>query len=268
MLTNERAFAEGLAREAGTIIRSHFGFGIAKTWKGDGTPVTAADQAVNDLVVERIQKHFPDHGIIAEEGAPPLTGQKNIWVCDPIDGTIPFTQGIPVVAFALALVCDGIPTLGVAYDPLLDRLFIGEKGKGATFNGTPIRVSTTSSFKGAPIHGMLWKQHNAISGVTKELSERGANATNLISCVYSATIVATGGSPVVMYAGTFPWDGSVPKILVEEAGGCVTDLFGNDQRYDGSIRGFLATNGAMHEEMVSLIGRHLTPETFAATSEK
>lgn len=116
----EKNFASALAREAGVIIRSHFGFGIAKTVKEDSTPLTIADTTVNDLVVRKIQETFPDHDILAEEGSPPLRGKKDIWICDPIDGTVPFVQGVPTVTFALALVRDGVPILGVAYDPLLD----------------------------------------------------------------------------------------------------------------------------------------------------
>src|SRR3989338_6753886 len=101
-----KTFAINLAQKAGKIIRENFKANVKKEWKADGTPVTAIDLAVNKLVIESVQKEYPTHSILAEEESAMQEGSEYVWVCDPIDGTYPFSHGIPNFAFSLALVKD------------------------------------------------------------------------------------------------------------------------------------------------------------------
>src|SRR5688572_22457550 len=107
-------FAKKLAQEAGEISLRYFGFETESTWKGDNTPLTVADTEINDLVVKKINEIYPDHSIYGEERSDKKKGSKYIWVCDPIDGTMAFSVGLPIFVFSIALVdqSNGQPVLG------------------------------------------------------------------------------------------------------------------------------------------------------------
>lgn len=252
-------FAVDLAKQAGTIIRKNFALGMKKEWKSDNTPLTATDLAVNRLVVEAVQKTYPEHGILSEEEHEVRGMGEYVWVCDPIDGTIPFSHGIPVSTFSLALVQNGQPVLGAVYDPFLERLYVAEKGRGATMNGNPIHVSSASSLGNSLVGLSMWQpDHNVLLATRGELVLRHATAIQLNSIVYEGMLVAAGEMVGIIFPGTKPWDCAAIKIIVEEAGGKVTDLTGNEQRYDRPINGALASNGAAHDELLKIIAATAT----------
>jgi len=181
---NYKDFAMGLAKEAGKIMRDNFKFGMKKEWKEDNTPVTKTDLVINALALERIKKAYPDHGVIAEEGSDFREGDEFVWVCDPVDGTIPFCHGVPTSVFSLALTHKGETIMGVVYDPFGDRMYIAEKGKGAFLNGTKIRVSTHSVFENAVI-GINWSHRSPVDllqlfGALKDKKARGMNMGSII----------------------------------------------------------------------------------------
>src|SRR4030042_6237309 len=103
-------FAIAIAKEAGEIIRKNFTLGMKKEWKGDEGPVTETDYRINTILVERVQKELSQYGVLGEEES---YNEKaaNLWVCDPVDGTIAFSHGIPISTFSLALVQGGEPVL-------------------------------------------------------------------------------------------------------------------------------------------------------------
>lgn len=103
--------------------------------------VTQADIEAEAVIVKHIQKHFPDHNILAEEGDYPKTNSEYLWIVDPLDGTNNFTHGLPIFSVSIALAKNKELLLGVVYDVIRDELFIAEKGKGAALNGRPITVS-------------------------------------------------------------------------------------------------------------------------------
>lgn len=255
---DHKEFALDLARRAGVIMKEYFHSGIEKEWKANNTPVTEADKKINQLVIDAVKKKFPDHGVIAEEGS---HVKKSIyqWVCDPIDGTIPFSTAIPTCAFSLALVEDGMPILGVIYDPFMNRLFSAEKGKGAYMNDKKISVSQVTTLErgcvglnGYKDFKMGDKTLNALE-LVKEIIREKTKIMSLWSIVYPGMLIATGDIPAVIGRGGNTWDYAALKILVEEAGGKVTDLQGNEQRYDQPVLGCLLTNGHLHDHILSLI---------------
>jgi inositol-phosphate phosphatase / L-galactose 1-phosphate phosphatase / histidinol-phosphatase len=109
-------FAIKIAKEAGDIMRAHFSLGMKKEWKEDNSPLTITDTAINELVIQKVKESFPEHGVLGEEASLETTDATHIWVVDPVDGTIPFSHGVPTFAFSLALVVDGVPQLGVVFD--------------------------------------------------------------------------------------------------------------------------------------------------------
>src|SRR3989338_9591130 len=118
-------FAAGLAREAGEIMRQNFALGMKKEWKEDDSPITVTDIRINSLVLEAIQKKYPAHSFVGEEGSR-IIESEYVWVCGPVDGTVPFSHGYPIFMFSLALVKNGMPIAGVLYDPILKRMFYAE----------------------------------------------------------------------------------------------------------------------------------------------
>ncbi len=252
-------FAESLARRAGDTIRQNFKLGMRKEWKQDNTPLTAADLAINKLVIDSVREVYPKHSVLAEEGSDLREGSEYTWVCDPIDGTIAFSHGIPTATFAIALVHHGVVELGLIYDPFLERMFVGERTKGAFLNGKPIHVSADTNLTHKLVSVLWWQDapYNLLR-LMAALEERGALTIHLPAVLYVGALVANGEMAASIFPGDLPHDTAALKVIVEEAGGRVTSLFGDEQRYDGPVRGHLVTNGLVHDEILSLIGKYVT----------
>ncbi len=250
-------FAKGLAGRAGGIMLEHFAVGVAFTSKADDSRLTIADTAVNRMVIEEVAKHFPEHGVRGEEESTQRDHHTMVWVCDPIDGTLPYSHGIPTNMFSLALVQDGEPIVGVTYDPYLKRLFAAEKGKGAFLNNQPIKVSTSGLVANQSISGASDRSLLYPPGVYAACYDRQLQFFSHKSCVYSSMLVASGQFVGHMYCGVHAHDVAAVKIIVEEAGGKVTDLRGQQQRYDQPIYGALISNGVAHDDLLALIKPHL-----------
>lgn len=247
-------FAIDLALRAGELIRENFSLGMTKEWKEDATPLTATDKAINAFVIVEVNKQFPDHAVIGEEGSD-LRDSEFVWVEDPVDGTTGFSHGYPLFTFQLALTRLGESILGVMYDPILKRLFYAEKGKGAFLNGTPIRVSQ-EGFKKKTKKGIVCldgDEKPPLSHLRNALRARGAYTVGLYCASYPSALTTCGEFIGEVYGADKAWDGAAAKIIVEEAGGRVTDLAGNEQRYDKPINGFVATNGFIHDELIQII---------------
>lgn len=142
-LHRELLAATNIAREAGRIMRKYFEDGPPVEQKLDGSLITEADIEINRFVIRGLNRRFDD-GVIGEEERTADYGDGRRWICDPIDGTRAFTWGLPTAMFSTALVIDGAPVLGVAYDPFLDRLYEAVSGNGSSCNGKKIEVSSRS----------------------------------------------------------------------------------------------------------------------------
>lgn len=248
---NHLELAKHLAQQAGVIMRQNFTIGMKKEWKEDSTPVTVTDKTINTLVIETISKELPSHGVLGEEQSTDLD-REYVWVVDPVDGTMPFSHGSPTFMFSLALTHLGKPILGVMYDPIVDRLLWAELGTGAYLNGTQITVSKANTISQTMINldaDILPPQFR------KTLNDMGAWCATYQSTVYGSMLVACGEFTAEIYAYNKPWDAAAVKIVVEEAGGIVTDLYGNEQRYDKEIQGFIATNRQLHPLFVTLLSQ-------------
>ena len=242
-----------LAKQAGDIIKKDFTTVMEKSWKADGTPLTKTDLSVNRLVLDSVRTTFPDHSILSEEGNDFREASEFVWVCDPLDGTIPFSHGIPVCAFSLALVHNGESILGVVYDPFMDRMFVAEKGKGAFLNGKKISVSSQRTFKHALFSVVHWNGAPFdFSRTATVLKNEGARISN-VSISYMGALVAAGAFAGTIFPGDQPNDAAAVKVLVEEAGGKVTDIFGDERHYDRPIKGHVASNGVLHSKLLALI---------------
>ena len=255
------AFAKDIAKYAGNIMLKFFNQDNGASYKGDKTIVTLADTEINSYLIDKVKEKYPGHCVDGEEEQ---FGKSNyVWVCDPVDGTAMYARHIPVAVFSLALVIDGVPKIGVVYDPFTDNLYTAVKGKGAYKNDEKISVNNYSLNDIKTVcHCDMWsKAKYNICKVFEELRKK-TRLNDIGSITRASCCVATGDYSSTIFTGTEHkhCDIAAVKVIVEEAGGKVTDLFGNEQRYDQSIKGALISNGLVHNEVVDVIKKYIIEE--------
>lgn len=255
-------FAKELAEKAGATMRHYFDAANKHVEiKQDSSPVTIADKLINQLVIDRIAKAFPTHGVLAEEGSS-HQDRSELWVCDPIDGTKGFIQGIPTAMFSLAFVVDGVPKVAVAYDPIQQKLYEAAEGLGAKLNGMPLHVSDHADLEGARVALLSrYEDLQKVRVLCDTLQEKGAKQLFVPGNVFRSSLVAAAKIDAHIFPGRSAHDVAATKLIVEEAGGKVTDLHGKEQRYDSKIFGAIITNGKIHDELVRLLSE-FGPEKY------
>jgi myo-inositol-1(or 4)-monophosphatase len=274
--------ASAIAREAGAVLREFFAKGVETEYKGDVDLVTVADRTSEKLIRERLAVAFPEHGIFGEEGTRERLDGDFRWYVDPLDGTTNFAHGFPQFCVSLGLEqrpaglapeADGTLVAAVIYDPLRDELFTAERGRGARLNGKPLRVSRTPVLAesllatGFPSH----KRHqNPNIHFYQEFTLRSHGVRRAGSAALDLAYVAAGRLDGFWEFNLNPWDTAAGILLVEEAGGRVTNFSGGAFRLDS--REVLASNGLIDGELQNLFadlfaGRNLepipTPKEFA-----
>lgn len=253
-------FAEALAREAGEIILKYYLIDQNIETKSDSSPVTIADKLVNQLVIERIKKSFPEHGVLGEEESWSSESEK-LWVCDPIDGTKAYILHIPVAMFSLAYVENGIPCLAVAYNPFTNEMYKAVRNRGATLNNHPIHVSTRGWGEGTRLvrsDSEVAPRHLLGDAAQVDLLKKQNVLTHTCSgAVFRACNIARGSFDGNIFYGSGAHDIAATKLIVEEAGGRVTSLSGVEQRYDQPINGAIITNGHIHAELSRRLQEYL-----------
>ena len=250
-------FAIELARDAGQLLLEKFGRITAVTKKGDINLVTEADLASEALIIERIKSHHPKHAILAEEaGNAVVVDGTNVWkwIIDPLDGTTNYAHGYPCFAVTLALEHDGEVVVGVTFDPTRGELFAAEKGKGATLDGKRIRVSSTERLSEALIctgfpYDFKRKDDLARHLTAFLLSSRGIRRDG--SAAIDLAYVACGRFDGFWEEGLNPWDMAAGRLMIEEAGGWITDYTGESfSIYSPPV---VASNGRIHNEMLAIL---------------
>ncbi len=244
-------FAIEIARYAGEVFKKYFTVENGASYKYDQTIVTKADTEINRYLIEKVKEVYPNHCVDGEEEQ--FGKSENVWVCDPVDGTAMYARHIPVAVFSLALVIDGIPMVGVVYDPFTENLYSAIKGNGALCNNQPISVSDTvlNDMKSVSNFDMWPNSPYNIYELIKELGEK-TYFVSIGSVIRASMCVANGDFNFAIFPGTKHknCDIAAVKVIVEEAGGIVTDLFGREQRYDQNINGAIISNGLVHQEIV------------------
>lgn len=227
------------------------------TKRGPADLVTRADRMAEDLIVGLLARRFPDHGILAEEGTV-RSGGPYRWIVDPLDGTTNFAHGVPLFAVSIALARDGELVAGVVYHPPLDELFVARRGGGAVVrrgnDEQPLGVSDIAAVAEAVV----------ATGLPYEIRETGLNIAQIRRLMRTAievrilgaaalhlAYVAAGRLDAFWEPGLNPWDVAAGALLVQEAGGRITDMRGAPYHLD--CRDVLASNGRVHGEMVRLL---------------
>ncbi len=250
-----RPFCEQIARDAGKIFLKYYREGMGTRVKADKTVVTKADTEINSLVIKRVAEAFPTHQVLGEEeSSASKLDADYIWVCDPVDGTFPFSIHVPVSVFSLALTYKGDPIAAVIFEPQSDRLFFAQKGKGTYLNGTQIFVSkkTFADTPAVMIEDSIWAGQGCAT-FRQYCREAKVFTFGLPSIAAASVLVARGAAEATVFTGTKPWDCAAYALLVTEAGGKVTDLAGKSQRYDRDTNGCIASNGILHDKIVELV---------------
>lgn len=251
-------FAKEIAHEAGEIMIRYFKEENGASYKIDQTIVTKADTEINKYLIKRVNEVFPAHSVDGEEEQ---TGKSDyVWVCDPVDGTAMYARHIPVAVFSLALVIDGNPVIGVVYDPFTNNMYSAIKGNGAYKNEEKITVNDSDLDEMKSVsHFDMWPgAEYDIYDVVKEIG-RKTYLVSIGSIIRAGMCVATGDFNLAIFPGTKHknCDIAALKVIVEEAGGKVTDLYGEEQRYDKDINGAIISNGKIHKEIIDLMKKYL-----------
>lgn len=242
-----------IAHEAGAMLANFFERRIGFELKGEYDLVTAADRASEDFIVERLRTHFPTHTVVAEEGGERKASSEYCWYVDPLDGTTNFAHGFPVFNVTLALERAGELICGCIYDPTRQEMFSAERGAGAYLNHRRIRVSKAARLEDSLVAtGFPSRRRHAnvnihfyyqLAMLTHGVRRAGAAAIDL-------AYVASGRLDAFWEFNLNPWDMAAGVLLVQEAGGTVSDMSGQPASVHGP--NVLADNGLVHEEIVKL----------------
>ena len=254
---------QDLARGAGQIVKDKFH--TAKTWRQKtdrGDIVTEVDELSEAYIVDRITKEYPEHCLMCEEGG--MLGNQSgdyVWIVDPIDGTRNYMIGIPFFCVSVGIARNGVAEIGVIYDPIHDEMFFAERGKGAFLNGEPITVSAEKSLEDSVVN-VSWVKRK-VDGqkfvrYVDEISHHTSYFRRLGSAALVMAYIACGRLDAYMQGGLNPWDVAAGVVLIEEAGGIVTDF--KDLPIDLTKKdvGIVAANPAIHSILIDkIIGKHM-----------
>jgi myo-inositol-1(or 4)-monophosphatase len=249
--------AEFAAREAGAIIRKYAERGFKTSRKEMAhDKVTEADIQSEKKVTEVIRKRFPDHNLLGEEGEYTKTGSEYTWIIDPLDGTTNFYKGIPMYCVSIAAAKSDEIYAGVIYDPVRDELWSAERGKGARCNGTELKVSGSDKLSDSVlITGFFYDRGEDMIRNLKIIGDfftggilgiRRFGAAALDLCY-----VAAGRGEGFWEHRLNPWDFCAGKLILEEAGGKLTDWEGNLTGLEPSA--IAASNGILHNDILGVI---------------
>ena len=246
---------------AGAIQTAQRGRRLEIGKKGPIDLVTPVDVEIERMCRETIAARFPDHTVLAEElpNAPAgaATAGRHRWIFDPIDGTVNYAHGLPVFCASLALEVDGRTEVGAVYDPSREELFVAERGAGARLNGAPLAVSPAAGLLDAMLcTGFPYDVHETVDevvGLFAAFVGRARAVRRLGSAALDLCYVAAGRLDGFWEQRLHPWDTAAAALIVEEAGGQVTDLAGGPfTPFDGDI---LASNGHVHQQMLAVIAQ-------------
>jgi myo-inositol-1(or 4)-monophosphatase len=246
---------EAIEAGASAFRRFYNGNFSISSKEGVNNLVTEADHASEKAILEVIRKNFPGHQILAEETGEIIQDSGYKWIIDPIDGTVNFAHGIPLCCVVIAVEKDGEIVMASVYAPVLNELFFAEKGSGAMLNNKKISVSNeTSVLKSCLVTGFPYTYVNNPNGpleVFGRLIRKGVPVRRLGSAAIDFCWVACGRFDGFYEHKLEAWDSAAGYLIVEEAGGRVTDFTGN--KFSPYQPHVLATNGKIHEELLKWI---------------
>jgi len=240
--------AVSIACQAGQLTLRQWRKDLTVDLKADGTEVTDADRAAEQLVRTLLIERYPNDGILGEEFGTIGGDSGRTWIVDPIDGTYGFVRGVPLFSTLLALIDADGSQVGVMNFPALDLTVCAARGKGCFANGSTVEVSTTNALKGSLLCATDWAEASA----EQLMAVHGAGLNmRTWGDAYGYAMVATGKADAMVDPICSEWDLAPMPVIIDEAGGKFTDLEGR-RRHDGGHG--LASNGLLHDELLGLVG--------------
>ncbi|UJF25177.1 histidinol-phosphatase [Suttonella sp. R2A3] len=244
-LANILPFANQLCDQAATITRSYFRASIDVINKSDDSPVTIADRETEALLREHINERFPDHAIIGEEYG--ISGQSAWqWVIDPIDGTRSFISGFPTYATLLALLHDGAPVLSIIDMPILGERFIATREQPTTLNGAVIRCQQTHELAKAKLQSTDPDMFTSVQWQKRQQLAKQVALNRFNGDGYLYAMLAAGWIDLVCEADLKPYDFLPLMLIVEQAGGVISDWQGKPLTLNSSGEVLASATGELH----------------------
>jgi myo-inositol-1(or 4)-monophosphatase len=252
--------AVAAARAGGEVLTALYGAAdLGAEEKAKNDLVSRADRESEAAIVARIHAAFHDHSILAEESGRRVGARGGFeWIIDPLDGTANFLRGVPVFCVSVACAVNGRPVAAVVLDPLRDDLFVATRGGGARRGATPLVLRDRSGLDGAFLAtGFPFRAHGALDTYLSIFREIFLEARGIRRCGAAALDLAYTAAGV--FDGFFefrlaPWDVAAGSLLIEEAGGIVTDLDGGDRFLAGG--NVLAGAPGVHRRLREIVARH------------
>lgn len=254
------ATARQAAREAGTILKQHYGTvpPAAIRHKAATDFISYVDELSEAAIVETIHSRFSGHGILGEESGATLKKSPYRWIIDPLDGTTNYLHQVPVFAVSIALEFEQELVLGVIYDPLRDELFEAQKDQGALLNDEPISVSSKPDLSQSLIAtGFPFKCKQFLPSYLQAFEaifNRSIGKRRLGAAAIDLAYLAAGRFDGFWEIGLQPWDIAAGAVLIREAGGKITDFWDGSDFLEKHY--LLATNGHIHGEMLPILKQH------------
>jgi 3'(2'), 5'-bisphosphate nucleotidase len=263
VMEKELVIAKQLAVAAGGILLEYYDQAVLVDWKAPGDPVTAADRAVSEFIVTNLAREFPSHGILSEEETDDYVRleRSHVWMIDPMDGTKEFIDHRGDFAVQIGLVVNGLPALGVVYQPTTEKLYYGSIGKGAFLetDGTaavPLRVSPEQTASHMTIAVSRSHRSARVDAIRERLQIQ--NSIQMGSVGLKVGLLCEGRAHLYVHtgAGTKLWDTCGPEAILREAGGRMTDAANNPLQYVNreikNFNGLIASNGVIHDRAVQV----------------
>jgi myo-inositol-1(or 4)-monophosphatase len=251
MTTSYLEAAVEIAQEAGKILIEELSRPVDIRYKGDEVDiVTQADKRSEQAIVRRLNKYFPDHSVAAEEGSGKEADSEFRWHVDPLDGTTNFAHGYPCFCVSIALAQRDTILAAVVFNPVSKELFAAARGEGATLNGKKIGVSKVATLSTSLLcTGFPTRNRKASPNLQYygDFTQRSHGVRRDGAAALDLGCVAAGRFDGFWEFGLQKWDTAAGVLLVEEAGGQISDFAGNCYQLGGPV--ILATNGLIHEEM-------------------
>ena len=266
-MQKELEAARTLAVRAGAILLEHYSQPRV-CWKGRGNPVTEADHASNEFLVKELKRLFPDDGVLSEEEVddPSRLSRSRVWIIDPLDGTVEFIDHRDEFAVMIGLSVDGTASLGVVYQPMTEKLYYAASGTGAFLieNRTSRLLRVSQESDPTAMTMALSRSHHSpdVDVIQHHLGIHNSVCSGSIGL--KVGLICEGRAHLYVHTSrhTSQWDSCAPDVVLQEAGGCMTDLFNAPLRYNGAevrnLRGVIASNGVIHDRIAEAAQAALT----------
>ena len=248
-----RAFCERLADASRSLIREAARGAVSSQIKGDGSPVTAVDQAVEDRLREMIAEAYPDHGIVGEERGASSPERDLVWALDPIDGTLPFLAGIPVYGTLIALLRNKAPLLGVIDMPATGERWVGCEGVPTMRNGAPVTVRPCEDLSGALLSTSNPDFYGEADAPALERMKATTRWTVYGGSCMAYAQIASGRIDIGIDVAFDPFDYLALVPVIEGAGGVISDWAGNPLTLDSGDRLIAAGDARIHAQALKVL---------------